>query len=128
MTDPRDSLSRRERQILQVLFELGEGSVTDIRARLPDPPTATAVRTMLGILVERGHVRRRQQGRRKLYRSAVPAAKAGRSAFRRTLEMFFGGSLTDALAAHFAGSAELDDAEWERLAQLIQDARRRARR
>jgi predicted transcriptional regulator len=118
--------SRRQRQIMDALFELGEASVADIQQRLPDAPTETAVRTMLGLLVDGGHVVSKRDGRRNLFRASVSRDGAGRSALRKVVDVFFGGSLEDALAAHFKDpSMELSDAEARRLARLIREAKRR---
>jgi predicted transcriptional regulator len=111
---------------MDALFELGEGSVSDIRDQLPDPPTETAVRTMLGILADGGHVTSRRDGRRNLFRAKAPRTRAGRSALQRVVDVFFGGSLEDALAAHLADpKAELGDEDLQRLTRLIREARRR---
>jgi predicted transcriptional regulator len=121
----KDGYSRRQQQIMDALFELGEGSVSEIHARLPDAPTETAVRTMLGLLVDAGHVVARRDGRRNLFRAALSRERAGRSAMRRVVDVFFGGSLEDALAAHLTDpSLELSDADVRRLSRLIRDARK----
>ncbi len=123
--DPRSprGFSRREAQIMDALFALGEASVSDVRERLPDPPSETAVRTLLGLLVERGHAVRRRDGRRNLFRAALSRERAGRSALRRVIDVFYDGSLGDALAAHLSDPRHRpDDAEVARLAALVRDA------
>lgn len=118
-------LSRRHRQIMDALFALGEGSVADVHARLPEAPTDTAVRTLLGLLCDQGHVQRRTEGRRVLYRPAVPRETAGRDAFQRIVDVFFGGSLEDALAAHLRDpKSEIDATTYRRLQKLINEARK----
>jgi predicted transcriptional regulator len=118
--------SRRQQQIMDALFELGEASVVDIQRRLPDAPTETAVRTMLGLLVDAGHVVGKRDGRRNLFRASASRVGAGRSALRKVVDVFFSGSLEDALAAHFKDpSLVLSDEEARRLARLIRDAKRR---
>ena len=86
-------LSRRERQIMDVVFAIGEATVNQVVEAIPSPPTAMAVRRMMHILEEKGHLRRRQSGREVIYAPRQTKAKAGRTAFERVLETFFGGSL-----------------------------------
>ncbi len=118
--------SRREAQIMDALFKLGDASVNEVRAQLPDPPSETAVRTLLGLLVDRGHVRRRRSGRRNVFRAAVSRERAGRKALRRVLEVFYDGSLEDALTAHLSDPKQApDDEDYARLSKLIRDARRK---
>ncbi|MEM7201002.1 MAG: BlaI/MecI/CopY family transcriptional regulator [Planctomycetota bacterium] len=124
-TKKRPGFSRREQQIMDALFELGEAPVAEIQKRLPDAPSETACRTMLGLLVERGHVSAKRDGRRNLFRAKAPRDRAGRSALRKVVDVFFGGSLEAALAAHLKDPAlELSDEEARRLARLIRDAKR----
>ena len=118
--------SRRETQIMEVLFRSGEASVREVHAQLPDPPSETAVRTMLGLLVERGHVGRRRDGRRNLFRATQSRQRAGRSALERVLDVFYEGSLGDALAAQLSDPRKRpSDEEYARLSKLIRDARKR---
>jgi predicted transcriptional regulator len=117
-------LTRRERQIMDVLYVRGEATVNNIAEALPDPPTPMAVRRMMHILEEKGHVRRREQGREVVYLPRESKAKAGRSAFERVLETFFGGSLEEALAAHLLSRKEgVSAGERDRLVKLIERAR-----
>jgi predicted transcriptional regulator len=119
------SLSRRERQILDVVYALGRASAAEVVTRLPDAPSKTAVRTFLRILEEKGHLVHDEEGRTYVYRPSRPRERAGAGAFRRVLEVFFGGSLEEAVAAHLGESAaDLDDAQLKRLAGLIRDARK----
>src|SRR5437868_12026896 len=94
------ALSRRERQIMDAVFALGEATVNQIVASIPAPPTAMAVRRMMHILEEKGHLRRRESGREVIYVPRQAKNKAGRRAFARVLETVFGGSLEESLAAH----------------------------
>lgn len=127
MPDPAD-LSRRERQIMDVLFARGEATVNQIAEALPDPPTAMAVRRMMHILEEKGHLRRREQGREVVYAPKEAKDKAGRSAFEKVLETFFGGSLEEALAAHLVSRKDgVSAGERERLISLIDQARKEGR-
>ena len=118
-------LSRRERQIMDVLFARGEATVLQIGQQLPDPPTPMAVRRMLHILVEKGHLKRRQQGREVVYAPLEAKARAGTTALERVLQTFFGGSLEEALAAHLVSRQDgLSEKERARLVALIQESRR----
>ncbi|MFM2244913.1 MAG: hypothetical protein RL071_987 [Pseudomonadota bacterium] len=89
MTDP---LSRRERQIMDIAYQIGEVAVADVHERLPDPPSYSAVRALMGTLVEKGHLGHRQVGRRYVYAPQVPADDASASALKRLVQTFFGGS------------------------------------
>lgn len=118
-------LGRRERQIVETVQRLGEASVADVRAHLADPPSYSAVRTMLGLLVEKGHLKSRADGRRYVYRPAAPRQKAQRTALARLLGTFFDGSPTGAVAALLDMSAgDLSNEELDRLIEMIQQARK----
>mgnify|MGYP002641907466 CR=1 FL=1 len=91
MTRPPD-FSRRERQIMDAIFELGEATVNQVVSAIPDAPTAMAVRRMMHILEEKGHLKRRENGREVIYSPKESKEKAGRGAFEKVLETFFGGS------------------------------------
>ncbi len=117
-------LSRRERQIMEILFARGEATVLQIARQLPDPPTSMAVRRMLHILMNKGYLKRRLQGREVVYAPRQLRRRAGTSALQNVLETFFGGSLEEALAAHLLSRKEkLSDAERERLLKLIDRSR-----
>jgi BlaI family transcriptional regulator, penicillinase repressor len=119
-----ESLSRRERQIMDIVYERGEASAQEVQAGLPDPPSNTAVRTLLRILETKGHLKHRQEGMKYIYRPSRPRGRAGRSALRRVLQTFFDGSLEKAVAAHLGDPAtDLSPAELERLTELIRQAR-----
>jgi predicted transcriptional regulator len=125
MADPTQHLTRRERQIMDILFARGDATVNQIRDALPDPPTPMAVRRMMHILEEKGHLNRRERGREIVYAPRQGKARAGRNAFRRVLETFFAGSLEEALAAHlFSRKDKISAAERDRLIQLIEQARK----
>src|SRR5579862_4755969 len=98
-TEPASSLSRRERQIMDVVYRLGRASAADIHERLPDPPCAAAVRTLLRILEEKGHLRHEKDGPRHMYFPTTPRSVAQRSAVRHLLGTFFNGSRAAAVAA-----------------------------
>jgi BlaI family transcriptional regulator, penicillinase repressor len=121
-------LSRRERQIMDAVFALGEATVNKICETIPDAPTPMAVRRMMHILEEKGHLKRREEGREVVYLAREAKDKAGRSAFQRVLETFFGGSLEDALAAHLVTRKEgVSEEERDRLVKLIEQARKEGR-
>ena len=120
---PDLDLSRRERQIMNVLFRLGEATVVEIAGELPDPPSETAVRTFLKILENKGHVRRQRQGRRHVYRPAKSRKRAARAALSDVLSTFFKGSLGEAVATHLSDpTTRLEAEELERLRRLIREA------
>lgn len=129
MPDPLEpQLSRRERQIMDVIYARGEATAAEVLAELPDPPSKTAVRTILRILEEKGHLKHKQQGLRYVYQPSRRRGPAGRSALQRVLHTFFDGSLEKAVAAHLGDSAaDLSDDELARLAELIHQARKKGR-
>lgn len=124
----KSEFSRRERQIMDVVFGFGEATVNQVVAAIPDAPTAMAVRRMMHILEEKGHLRRRENGREVVYSPRESRDKAGRGAFQRVLETFFGGSLEDALAAHLHSRRDaITEDERKRLIQLIAEAKKEGR-
>jgi predicted transcriptional regulator len=115
--------SRRERQIMDVLFRRGEGTIADVIAEIPDPPSYSAVRAMLRTLEEKGHVRHHQDGPRYVYRPTVAREAARRSAVAHLVSTFFDGSTEQAVAALLDGSARgLTREERSRLTALIRKA------
>jgi predicted transcriptional regulator len=118
-------MSRRERQIMDVIYARGEASALEVHAGMSSPPTTTAVRTLLRILEEKGHLTHRQEGMKYIYRPTRPRGRAGRSALRRVLQTFFDGSIEKAVAAHLADpAARLSTEDLERLAEMIREARK----
>ena len=118
-------LGKRERQILETVQRLGEASVAEVRDRLANPPSYSAVRTMLGLLVEKSWLKYRPEGKRYLYRPAAAKEQSQRSALRRLLDTFFGGSAGDAMAALLDISASvLTDEQLQRLTEIINQARK----
>ena len=122
------NLSRRERQIMDVIYANGSATAAEVHAALPDPPSKTAVRTLLRILENKGHLSHFQDGPRYVYRAVRSRERVGRSSLKRVLDTFFGGSLERAVAAHLADSAAgLSPEELKRLSQLINQARKKER-
>lgn len=119
-------LSRRERQIMDVIYARGQATAGDVLADLPDPPSRTAVRTFLRILEDKGHLRHRKEGREFVYAPTKPRKRVGQSALRRVLTTFFGGSLQEAVAAHLADPGiQPTEQELAELSKLIEEARKR---
>jgi predicted transcriptional regulator len=113
-------LGRRERQIVEVLYRLGKATVAEVLADLPDPPSYSAVRGMLGLLEEKGYVRHKRDGMRYVYAPAIAASKARRSALRQLVSTFFEGSPLAAAAALLEMSDHmLSREEREQLSALI---------
>jgi predicted transcriptional regulator len=113
---------------MDVVYARGSATAAEVHAALPDPPSKTAVRTLLRILENKGHLAHHEDGPRFVYRAVRSRDRAGRSSLRRVLETFFGGSLERAVAAHLTDSAtDLSPAELKRLAQLINQARKKER-
>ena len=120
-----NDLSRRERQIVDILYTQGRATAAEVQASLPDPPSYSAVRAMLRILEEKGHVRHEQDGPRYVYVPTVARDNAKRSALRHMLQTFFDGSAEQAISALLDDSStRLSDRELDRLARMIDQARR----
>lgn len=128
MPDPLTTqLSRRERQIMDVVYRLGQATAAEVLAELPEPPSYSAVRAMLRLLEEKGHVRHEQDGPRYVYLPTVNRDKARRSAMRHLVRTFFDGSTEDAVAALLQNDAGISDEELSRLAKLIDGAKKEGR-
>jgi predicted transcriptional regulator len=124
-TAPPQDLSRRERQILDILYQRGQATAADVQAALPEPPSYSAVRALLRILEDKGHVRHRQDGPRYVYLPVVARDNAKRSALHHVLKTFFDGSAEQAISALLdESSSKLSSAELDRLARLIDTARK----
>ena len=126
MPDP-STLSRRERQIMDIIYSAGAATVRQVQARLPHPPTDMAVRRMLQILEEKGHLRRRTEGREVVYHPAQSKARAGLNALQHVLDTFFSGAVDEALAAHLASPEAASPEQLARMRRLIEQARREGR-
>jgi BlaI family penicillinase repressor len=118
-------VSRRERQILDVLYARGKATAAEIQAAIPDSPSYSAIRALLRILEEKGHIRHESDGPRYVFLPSVGKTKARKNAIRHMLETFFDNSAGDAVAALLdASSAKLKPEELDRLEALIEKARK----
>lgn len=123
-----DTLSRRERQIVDALYTLGEGGAREIADAIREPEAYDTVRVTLAVLEKKGLVRYRVDGRRHVYAPTQPRGEATKSAWRRMLRTFFGGSPGKALIALLDMSGDrLDDAEFERLSKWVNDEAKKRR-
>jgi predicted transcriptional regulator len=125
---PYLDLSRRERQIMDAVYRLGRAAVGDVLAEIPDPPSYSSVRAMMGKLEEKGHLTHEQDGARYVYAATQPRGEARESAMRRLMRTFFDGSPSKAVAAVLdVSDGELSPQELDDLAELIENARTRGR-
>jgi predicted transcriptional regulator len=110
---------------MDAVYAHGEATVTQMLAAMPDPPMRGALRTLVRILERKGHLTHRQVGREFIYRPTQPRGQAGRSALGRVLDVFFGGSLENAVAAHLGDrrSAKVGKEELQRLSEIIDKAK-----
>jgi predicted transcriptional regulator len=119
------TLSRRERQIMDVLFQRGRATAAEVMDALPGTPSYSTVRTQLRVLEEKGHVRHEADGVRFVYMPAVPRHTARKSALRHVVDTFFEGSAEKAVAALLGGEAtRLTDEQIDRIAEMIANARK----
>ena len=118
-------LSRRERQIMDIIYARGRATAAEVNAQLPDPPSYSAVRTLLRILEEKGHIRHREEGPHYIYLPTQARKKASRSALRRLVETFFEGSLANTVAALVDEGAKLSPEELRRIEGIIKKAKAR---
>lgn len=130
MTGPSPlDVSRRERQIMDVLFRRGRATVAEVRAEMPDPPSYSAVRTMLGLLEAKRHVRHEEDGRRYVYLPVLGRDRARRTAVRNLLRTFFDDSVPNAVASLLGGDgSRLSDEDLDRIEALVERARKGVRR
>lgn len=117
-------LSRRERQILDVIYELGRATAAEVLERMPDAPTYTTVRGLLRVLETKGHVRHEDEGGRYVYIPTLTKQRAAKSALRHVVQTFFDGSPSRAMAALLGGQRNVDEEEIARLEELIARARK----
>jgi BlaI family transcriptional regulator, penicillinase repressor len=126
--EKQHTLSRRERQIMDVLYRLGRATAAEVHAAIPDPPGYSAVRAMLRVLEEKKHVRHEEKDLRYVFIPTVPREKARRSAVRHLLDTFFDGSTEQAMATLLDVSARnLSQEELDRLAALVEKAKQEGR-
>ena len=119
------NLSKREQQVMNLLYEKRNLTAGDIQEAMPDAPTNSAVRSILRLLVEKGHAVREQVGFKYVYAPAVPTERAGRSALRDAMKTFFGGSPQKAFVELVDLSKDqMDSDDWERLSALIEAAKK----
>ena len=124
----QEKLSRREREMMDILYRRGQATAAEIHAAMQDAPSYSAVRALLRVLEEKGHVRHREKNLRYVYLPVVPREKASRSAVTHLLDTFFDGSAEQAVAALLDVSAQkLSDEDFERLSALIEKARKEGR-
>jgi BlaI family penicillinase repressor len=117
-------LSRRERQVLDVLYRAGRATCAEVQKTMADPPSYSAVRTFLRILEEKGLVRHEQDGARYIYIPTIEKDRASRSALRHVMNTFFEGSVTQAISALLDQDAKhLSQKDWQRLSVMIEEAR-----
>ena len=122
------TLSRREREVLEIVYRLGRATAAEVRAEMAQAPTDPAVRTTLRILVRKGRLRHQYDGPRYVYTPTVARDTARRSAFRHLLDTFFGGSARGAMAALLEmEQMDIPARERRRLKQLIADAERKGK-
>ena len=125
---PHVDLSRRERQIMYIIYERGRATANEVMERLPDPPSYSAVRAMLRLLEEKGHLMHEQEGPRYVYLPTEPRENVRRSALRHTIKTFYEGSVEQAMAALLDLSDQhLPDETLDELARLIEKSRKEGR-
>ena len=117
-------LSRRERELLEIIFRLRKSTVTEIMSEMEDPPTRAAVRFLLRVMEEKGHIGHTKKGREFVYAATQPRDCVGKSALHNVLQTFFDGSLQQGLASYLADpKASYDDKTLQELADMIEEAK-----
>ena len=125
MREP-ERLTRRERQVMEILFSMGGGTVSEVRDKLPDQPTYSSIRATLTRLVAKGELNYSQQGPRYVYSPAVNVSKARMSALKKVVDTFFGGSSLKTMTALLGEvSKQVSPEELEELERQVADAKRR---
>ena len=120
----KDTLSRRERQIMDVLYRLGAATAAEVQSNIPEAPSYSAVRALLRILVEKGHIRHSYDGPRYVYSPIISRPVAQKSALKQLVKTFFDGSTSNAVAALLDMSGkDLSDSELDRLAKIVEQAK-----
>jgi len=119
-------MSRRERQIMEIVYARGEATATEVLKLMAEAPTRTAVRTFLRILEGKGHLKHVKRGREFVFRPVRRRDRAGYSAFQRVLRTFFDGSIEKAVAAHLSDpGSEVTPQDLQRLSALITEAKKK---
>lgn len=122
------NLSRRERQIMDIIYELNEATAAQVLDRLPNPPGYSAVRALLRVLEEKGHLEHKQDGPRYVFLPTLPREEARRNALKHLMETFFDGSTEKVVAALLnISEEELAEDDYKRLSELIESARKEGR-
>lgn len=120
-------LSRRERQIMDIVYRLKEATAAEVMDNLPEAPSYSAVRAMLRILEDRGHLKHRREGPRYVYSATMAHERASSSALERVVSTFFDDSVPATVAALLDMNERMSDDELDRLARLIENARKEGR-
>jgi len=129
MKNKETGLARRERQIMDILYRRGRATASDVMEDLSGNPSYSTVRTQLRVMEEKGHVRHEEEGLRYVYTPAVPRHAARKSALRHLIETFFDGSAEKTVAALLGSEgARMSDEELDRIAELIDKARKEGAR
>ena len=123
----QSNLSRRERQIMDVIYRMEKATAVDVMEKIPDPPSYSAVRAMLRVLEEKGHLKHEQDGPRYVFSPVVARDTARRSAMKHLVRTFFDGSTESAVAALLMNESKLSRVELERLSGLIEKAKTEGR-
>lgn len=127
--DPTASLSRREREIMEIVFAAREATLSQILEQMSDPPTRPALRSLLTILEDKGHLLHHKEGREFVYRAVHSREQVGKSTLGRVLSTFFNGSLAQAVSAYLGDPrSTLTDSEIQELSQFIEQAKNRRTR
>jgi BlaI family transcriptional regulator, penicillinase repressor len=120
-----EKLSRRERQIMDVIYERGRATAAEILAALPDPPSYSAIRALIKVLEDKGHVKHQEDGPRYVFTPSVPRSTARRNAVKHLLQTFFDDSAGEAVASLLGSSAKkLKPEELDKIEELIARARK----
>ena len=122
------NLSRRERQIMDIVYVMGKVSVAQVLERIPNPPSYSAVRALLKVLEKKGHLRHKQEGPRYVYFPTLPREEARQNALKHIMQTFFDDSTEDVVAALLnISEGSLSEADYNRLSELIKKARKEGR-
>lgn len=129
MSSPKstpESFTRRERQIMDILYAAGQATAKEIEEKIPDAPSGATVRTILKVLLKKGHIHHRQEGRAFVYEPMAAPATAAQSAVKRLLEVFFHGSLERAVSGLLDARESTSEEELAHLETLIREARQKS--